>query len=331
MRRREFFGVVGGATALLPLVSRAEMPKKPIIGYFSILSKDADASFRAAFWQGLADVGFIENQNVTIAYRYLEGQYQPERVQAFADELVALQVDIIVTGSNAIPAIAAKRATSAIPIVFLIGADPIDLGLVASYNRPGANVTGINVAPESLTAKRIELLNDLAPGPFPLAELINPAANKKVVDYEKRIALEAAQRLGRELLFVHAGTAAEIAPAFEEIRQKHVVGLTIWFESLFQNNRDQIVSLANQNRIVTTYPERKFAESGGLLSYGPTFPLPFRQLGTYAGKILKGGRPQDLPVMNPTTYELVINLKTAKLNGVMITPTLLARADEVIE
>ena len=330
MRRRQFIGLIGGAAAW-SRSARAQAPRKPIIGYFNILSKHAEAPFRAAFWQGLADVGFIENQNVTIIYRYLEGQYQPERVQAFADELVALQVDIIVTGSNAIPAIAAKHVTSRIPIVFLIGADPIDLGLVASYNRPGANVTGINVAPESLTAKRIELLNDLAPGPFPLAELINPAANTKVVDYEKRTALEAAQRLRRELLFVYASTAAEIAPAFEWIRQKHVVGLTIWFESLFQNNRDQIVSLANQNRIVTTYPERKFAENGGLLSYGPTFPLPFRQLGTYAGKILTGGRPQDLPVMNPTTYELVINLKTANATGVTIAPALLARADEIIE
>jgi putative ABC transport system substrate-binding protein len=331
MRRREFVGLVGGATALLPLVSRAQTPRKPVIGYFSVLSKDAEAPFRASFWQGLADVGFIEDQNVTVVYRYLEGRYEPERVQAFADELVARQVDIIVTGPNAIPAIAAKRATSTIPIVFLIGADPIELELVASYNRPGANVTGINVAPESLTVKRIELLNDLVPGSFPIAELINPSANKKVIDYEKRIAHEAAQRLGRELLFVYASARAEIASAFEEIRQKHVLGLTIWFEALFQNNRDQIVSLADQYRIVTTYPTRNFTELGGLLSYGPIFPLPFRQLGVYAGKILKGARPQDLPVMNPTTYELVINLKTAKALGLTVPPTLLARADEVIE
>ena len=329
MRRREFIGFVGGATALLPLVARGQTPKKLIIGYLSVISKDADSSFRAAFWQGLADVGFIEDQNVAAVYRYAEGKY--ERVQGFVDELVARQVDIIVTGPNAVPAIAAKNATSTIPIVFTIGADPIELGLVASYNRPGANVTGINVAPDSLTAKRLELLNDLMPASFPIAELVNPAANKKVVDYEKRIASEAAQKLGRELLFVNASTAPEIASAFEEIRQKHVVGLTIWFEALFQNNRAQIVSLADQYRIVTVYPTRNFAELGGLLSYGPIFQLSFRQLGTYAGKILKGAEPRDLPVMNPTTYELVINLKTAKSLGVTIAPTLLALADEVIE
>jgi len=266
---------------------------------------------------------------VTIVYRYAEGQY--ERVQAFADELVARQVDIIVTSPSSPSAIAAKHATSTIPIVFLIGADPIELELVASYNRPGANVTGINVAPESLTAKRLELLNDLVPGSSPIAELVNPAANKKFVDYEKRVTREAAQTLGRELLFVNAGTAAEIAPAFEEMRQKHVVGLTISFEALFQNNRDQIVSLADQYRIITIYPTRNFAELGGLLSYGPSFPVSFRQLGAYVGKILKGTQPRDLPVMNPTTYELVINLKTAKSLGVTIAPTLLARADEVIE
>jgi putative ABC transport system substrate-binding protein len=329
MRRREFIGFIGAAAGLLPLATRGQPARKPIIGYLSPISKDAETPFRAAFLQGLAEVGFIENQNVTIVYRHAEGQY--ERVQALADDLVAQQVDIIVTGPNAVPALAAKRATSTIPIVFLIGANPIEIGLVASYNRPGANVTGIDVAPESLTVKRLEMLNELVPGPFPLAELLNPAVNKKILDFERRIALEAAQKLGRELLFVNASSLAEIASAFEDIRQKQIVGLTIWFEAFFQNSRAQIVSLANQYRIVTTYPTRNFAELGGLLSYGPNFPLSFRQLGTHAGKILKGTRPQDLPVMTPTTYELVINVKTAKSLGVTIAPTLLARADEVID
>jgi putative ABC transport system substrate-binding protein len=191
-------------------------------------------------------------------------------MQALADELVARQVDIIVTGPSSPAAVAAKHATSTIPIVFLLGADPVELGLVASYNRPG-----VNVAPESLTAKRLQLLNELVPGSFPIAELVNPA--NKVVDFEERVASEAARTLGRELLFVDASTAAEIAPAFEKIRQKHVVGLTIWFEALFQNNRDQIVSLANQYRIVTIYPTRNFTELGGLLSYGPNFPISWRQ------------------------------------------------------
>jgi putative ABC transport system substrate-binding protein len=327
MRRREFIGFVGGATALLPHVSRAQQPRAPVIGYLSSISKDADAAFRAAFWEGLAELGFIENQNATIIYRCADGHY--ERMQALADELVARQVDIIVTGPSSPAALAAKHATSTIPIVFLLGADPVELGLVASYSRPGANVTGINVAPESLTTKRLEMLNELVPGSFPIAELVN--STNKVVVTEERVASQAARTLGRELLFVDVSTAAEIAPAFEEMRQKHVVGLAIWFEALFQNNREQIVSLANQYRIVTTYPTRNFTELGGLLSYGPNFPISWRQAGTYAGKILRGARPPDLPVIGPTTYELVINLKTAKALGLIIPPLLLARADELIE
>jgi putative ABC transport system substrate-binding protein len=327
MQRREFIGFVGGATALLPRTSRAQQPRTPVIGYLSSISKDADAAFRAAFWEGLAELGFIENRNATIIYRYAEGHY--ERMQALADELVARQVDIIVTGPSSPAAVAAKHATATIPIVFLLGADPIELGLVASYNRPGSNVTGINVAPESLTTKRLEMLNDLAPGSFPIAELVNPT--NKVVVTEERIASETARMLGRELLFVDAGSAAEIAPAFEEMKQKQVVGLAIWFEALFQNNRDQIVSLANQYHIITIYPTRNFAELGGLLSYGPNFPISWRQTGTYAGKILRGARPLDLPVIGPTTYELVINLKTAKSLSVTIPQTILARADEMIE
>ena len=280
MRRREFIGFVGGATALLPLVSRAQQPRTPVVGYLSSISKDAEAALRAAFWQGLAEAGFFENQNVTIVYRYADGHY--ERLPALADELVVRQVDMIVTAPSSPAALAAKHATSTIPIVFLLGADPIELGLVASYSRPGANITGINVAPESLTAKRLEFLNDLVPGPSPIAELVNPT--NKVVDFEQRVASQAARTLGRELLFVDAGRAAEIAPAFEEIKQKGVVGLAIWFEALFQNNRDQIVSLANQYRIVTIFPTRNFTEIGGLLSYGPNFPISYHQLGAYGGK-----------------------------------------------
>jgi len=327
MRRRELIGFVGAAAALVPLVVRAQQPGTPLIGYLSSISKDAEASFRAAFWQGLADVGFVENQNVTIIYRYADGQY--ERLPALADELVSRNVAVIVTGPSSPAALAAKHATSTIPIVFFLGADPIQLGLVASYNRPGTNVTGINVAPESLTAKRLELLNDLVPGSLPLAEFVNPANN--TVDTEKRVASEAARLLGRELLFVDVSTADEIAPAFEQIRQKHIVGLAIWFEALFQNNRDQIVSLANQNRIVTIFPTRNFAELGGLLSYGPSFPTSYRQVGAYVGKILKGVRAPDLPVMTPETFDLVINLKTANSLGIKIPPTLLVSADEIIE
>ena len=326
MRRREFI-LFASATALLPHSSRAQQSRTPIIGYLSGISKDAEASLRAAFWQGLAEFGFLENQNVTAIYRYADGHY--ERIAELANELVAQQVDLVVTSPSSPAALAAKHATSTIPIVFLLGADPVELGLVASYNRPGGNLTGVNVAPESLTAKRLELLNELVPGSFPLAELVNSA--NKVVSAEERFASEAARGLGREIVFVDATTAAEIEPAFDEMRQKHVAGLAIWFEALFQNNRDQLVSLANQHRVVTVFPTRNFAEIGGLLSYGPNFQVAFRQAGSYAGKILKGARPPDLPVIGPATYDLVVNLKTAKSLDLTIPQSILARADEVIE
>ena len=283
MRRREFTGLVAGVVALLPLASRAQQPRMPVIGYLSSLSEGPEASLRAAFWQGLAEFGLIENQNVASIYRFAEGQY--DRMPSLVDELVARQVDLIVASPSSPAALAAKHATSTIPIVFLLGTDPIAMGLVASYNRPGANVTGINVAPETLTAKRLELLNELAPRSSPIAELINPATPaQKALELEQRAASEAARILGRELLFIGAGTAAEIEPAFKEMREKHVAGLTMWFEALFENNRDQIVSLANQYRLVTVYPTRNFSEIGGLLSYGPNFPTSYRQLGGYAGR-----------------------------------------------
>lgn len=327
MRRREFIGLIGSATAVLPQAVRAQRPRQPVIGYLSSISKDGEGRLREAFWQGLGDAGFSENQNVTAVYLYADGQY--DRLPALAEELVARQVDIIVTGRSSPAALAAKRATSTIPIVFFLGADPITLGLVESYNRPGANVTGINLAPESLTGKRLELLNDLVPDSSPIAELVNPA--NKTVESEKKVAIEAARTLGRELLFLDASSAAEIGLAFEEAQRRQVAGLVVWFEALFQGNSDQIVALANRYRLATVFPTRIYTDVGGLLSYGPNLPATYRQFGVYAGKILKGARPQDLPVMTPTKFDLVINLKTAKELGIAIPPALLARADEVIE
>jgi len=325
--RREFISALGGATVAWPLAASAQQLRTPVIGYLSSVSKEPDAYMLAGFRQGLADLGFIENQNVTFIYRYADGQY--ERLPALADELVARQVDVIVTGPSSPAALAAKYATSTIPIVFSIGADPIGLGLVASYNRPGGNVTGINVAPDSLTAKRFELLNDLVPKSLAIVELVNPA--NKVVEAEEAVAKEAARKLGRALLFVGASTKAEIAPAFEEMGQKRAGGLIVQFEALFIDQREQIVSLANRYRMATVYPIRPFTELGGLLSYGPNSPLSHRQIGAYVGKILAGARPADLPVMTPTTYDLVINLKTAKAFGLAIPQAMIVAADEVIE
>ena len=317
LKRREFISLLGGAAAAWPATARAQRPKGLVIGYLNSISNNAEEL--AAFRQGLADLGFIEGQNVAVLYRYADGQY--ERLPALAADLVAREVDVIVTLPSSPAALAAKQATSTIPIAFMLGADPIRLGLVSSYNQPGANVTGIDIAPETLLAKRFELLNDLAPKPASFAVLINPK-NKFFATTEVRVANEAGRRLDRE---------AEIANRFEEIATKNVGDLIVSFEAVFLELREQIVSLANRFKIPAVYPARQFTESGGLMSYGPNMLVSNRQLGAYAGKILKGTHPVDLPVMTPTTYDLVINLKTAKLLGLTVPLTLHAAADEVIE
>jgi putative tryptophan/tyrosine transport system substrate-binding protein len=298
----------------------------PVIGYLCSISNDAE--ILASFRQGLADLGFIEGQNVAVIYRYADGQY--DRLPALAADLVSQQVDVITTEPSSPAALAAKRATSTIPIVFHLGTDPIGLGLISSYNRPGANVTGINVAPETLTAKRFELLNDLVPKPAPFAELINPN-NTFFEKSEVRVANEAAKTLDREVVFLRDGTEADIPDAFEEIARKNVGGLIVPLEAVFEKLRSQIISLAARYKVPAVYPTRLFAEAGGLLSYGPNLLASHRQVGAYVGKILKGAHPADLPVMTPTTYDLVINLKTAKALGITIPQALLVAADDVIE
>ena len=325
IRRREVITLLG-AVAAWPLAARAQQPKRPVIGYLSSISSEAEVL--VGFRQGLADLGFIEGQNVTIIYRYADGQY--ERLPVLVAELIAEQVGVIVTQPSSPAALAAKRATSTIPIVFYIGADPIGLGLISSYNRPGANVTGINVAPESLTAKRFEWLNDLVPKAVLIAELLNPN-NKAFSTSEVKVANEAARALDREVVFIRASTEAEIANGFEEISSKHVGGLIVSLEAVFEKSREQIVALANRYRVPTVYPTRQFTELGGLLSYGPNISVAHRQVGAYVGKILKGIHPADLPVMTPTKYDLVLNLKTAKTLGITIPQNLLIAADVVIE
>jgi putative ABC transport system substrate-binding protein len=324
LRRREFIMLLGGMAAQRS-VARAQS-RMPILGYLWSTSKTDDARGLPAFRQGLADYGFIEDQNLKVVYRYADGQY--DRLPALAAELVRYSVDVIVAGPSSPAAVAAKNATSTIPIVFSIGADPVELGLVASFSRPGANVTGIDVAPESLTAKRFEWLNDLVPKSRPFAELVNPA--NRIVEFEKRSANEAARVLGRELHFINASTAAEIGFGFEEMASKQIGGLVVWFEALFGQQREQIVSLANRYRIPTIYPFREFVKLGGLVSYGPNVSVSRRQLGVYVGRILKGARPNELPVMTPATYDLVINLTTAKALGLNIPQNLTVTA-EVIE
>jgi putative ABC transport system substrate-binding protein len=325
VRRRQFITLLGCAAAS-PIVAQAQQPKIPVIGYLSSVSKEEE--FLTGFRQGLADLGFIEGQNVRVIYRYADGRY--EQLPVLAAELVAKQVDVIVTEPSSPAALAAKRATSTIPIVFYLGADPIGLGLVSSYNRPDANLTGINIGPDTLTAKRLELITDIVPKHIVIAELINPN-NTFFESTEVRVANEAARTLDREIVFLHAGTEAQIANAFEEIASKNVGGLMVSLEAVFVKLREQIVSLANRYKVPTVYPTSGFAELGGLLSYGPNRLVSHRQAGAYVGKILKGAQPADLPVLTPTTYDLVINLKTAKALGLTIPQTLIVSADKVIE
>jgi putative ABC transport system substrate-binding protein len=257
LKRRQFIALLGGMAAWPP-AARAQPPKGPVIGFLNSITYNAEDL--AAFRQGLADLGFIEGQNVTVLYRYADGQY--ERLPALAAELVAQQVGVIVTSSSSPAALAAKRATSTIPIAFLLGANPIRLGLVSSYNRPNSNATGIDVAPESLIAKRIELLNDLAPKPALFAVLINPK-NQFFGTTEMRMATEAARTLDREIVFLNASTEAEIANCFEEIATKNVGGLIVSFEAVFAQLREQILSLANRYKVPAVYPLRQYGEVGG--------------------------------------------------------------------
>jgi putative ABC transport system substrate-binding protein len=323
MRRREFITLAGGM-AVWPLAARAQPPAMPIIGFLSSISLEGAAAIR----RGLSETGYLEGRNVSIQYRQANGNY--DRLSELAAELVSLRANLIVAFPSSPAALAAKKATSTIPIVFLIGTDPVQLGLVESYNRPGANVTGIVFLSDELTAKRVELLNELVLPSLPLALLVNPTnpTNAKVIrDTEEA----ATRRFGRELVVVTANSKSEIEAAFETMVRRRAGGLLVWQEAYFTLEHALIVGLAAHHAIPTIYGPRLFAEIGGLMSYGANRDELFRQTGVYAGRVLGGADPSELPVMLPTRFELVINMKTAKALGLEVPPTLLARADEVIE
>jgi putative tryptophan/tyrosine transport system substrate-binding protein len=321
--RREFISLLGGA-AVWPIAARAQQPM-PVIGFLS--SVHEDGYILAAFRRGLLEQGYVEGHNVSIETRYANGRY--DGLPALAAELAARPVNVIVALPSSPAALAAKSATQKIPIVFSLGADAVELGLVASYNRPGGNATGVSVIATSLTPKRLELLDQLVPKAAPIAELINPT--NRLLDEELNLARKAAGLLGRELIVVGASTEVGLDAAFKELDRQGAAGLTVWQEAYFLTRRDQIVALAQRYRLPTIYPNLAFTKIGGLMSYGSNNSEAFRQVGMYVGKILSGASPADLPVLQPTTYELLINLKTAKALGLEIPPTLLARADEVIE
>jgi putative tryptophan/tyrosine transport system substrate-binding protein len=328
VKRREFITLLSGAAAAWPLAVRAQQPSMPVIGYLGVSSfeKSAGTSLHA-FKRGLAESGYVEDRNVTIEYRWADDEY--DRLPALAVELVQRGVAVLVAaGSPA--ALPAKAATTVIPIVFMIGSDPVELGLVAGLNRPGGNLTGVAYLNVEVAPKRLELLHELIPTAKSIALLVNPA-NPVVADAQAKELQAAIRTLDLNLMLVKASNPLEMEDAFATLVRERVEALQIGVDPLFGNHVDQLVALAARHKVPTIYPWREFTAAGGLMNYGSSIPDAFRQVGIYTGQILKGAKPAELPVQRPTKLQFVLNLKAAKALGLTIPPTLLARADEVIE
>src|SRR3954452_15301276 len=325
MRRRDCIISLAGAMAAWPLPGRAQQKAMPVIGVLSPGQSGPFATLAAGFRQGLSEAGYVEGQNVVIEYRWAEGHY--DRLPALAADL-GRKVDLIVANSPP-AALAAKSATSTIPIVFRGGGDPVGDGLVASLARPGGNLTGVVMLATEVTAKRLELLAELVPRAGVIALLVNPSsANAERVIQEVQ---EAARAKGLQLHVLKASTESEIDIAFASLVQLHADALVVAADPFLSSRREQIVALAPRHSVPSIYAWREFAASGGLISYGASLTSAFRLVGTYAGKVLKGTKPADLPIQQPTTFELVINLKTAEALGLTVPQSMLIRADEVIQ
>ena len=327
MRRRDFVKGIFGSAAAWPLAARAQQPALPVVGFIRDGSADAAAPFVAAFRKGLSETGYLEGQNVSVEYHWLEGQLN--RLPALMADLVRRHVAVIATPGNA-PTIAAKAATATIPIVFGVGGDPVQLRLVASLARPGGNATGINFFNTEVVAKRLRLLHDLVPNAARIAVLVNPA-NATTAESNLREVQEAALTLGLQIQILNASTIGEIDSAFATIARERPDALLVTGDAFFVARRGQFATLAASDRIPAAYSIRDHVAAGGLMSYGTDLADMFRQVGVYTGTILKGTKPADLPVLQTTKFEFVINRTTAKALGLTIPETLLATADEVIQ
>jgi putative tryptophan/tyrosine transport system substrate-binding protein len=322
LRRRQFITLLAGAAATWPVATRAQQPV-PVIGYFSARSPVTDAPMLSAFRQGLNDTGFIEGRNVAMEFRWAEGR--DDRLLELAHDLVRRRVAIVITTGGESTARAVKTATSTIPIVFISGIDPVESGLVDSLNRPGGNLTGVSSILLPVIPKQIGLLSELAPNAALIGVLVGPESFR-IANLE-----DAARAVGRRLIILKASTDAEIDVAFEAFIQQRVQALLVGPGPLFVTRMDRLVAFAARHFLPAMYSRRELVDAGGLVSYASSTAEGYRQMGIYAGRILKGEKPSELPVVQPTRFELVINLKTARALGLDIPPTLLARADEVIE
>jgi putative tryptophan/tyrosine transport system substrate-binding protein len=327
MRRREFITAVCCGAACWPLAAARAQPAIPVVGFLSSRSPNESAGVITAFKQGLQEKGFIEGQNVVIAFRWAEGAY--DRLPALAADLVDLNVAVLFAAGGPPSAVAAKAATSAIPIVFSAVNNPDRLGLVASFNRPGGNVTGMSTFTADLGAKSVELLRELVPKAAVMAYLVNPS--NPTVEFYTKEATKAASALGIQIRVLNASTDGDLDEAFSALAGLGATGLVVLGEPFFESKRDKIVALATRHAIPTIYGFREYVTAGGLMSYGVSLPDSYRRAGIYVGRIIKGEKPADLPVMQPTKFDLVINLKTAKALGITVPQGLLVAADEVIE
>ena len=327
MRRREFLGVLGGASAAWPLMAAAQQSAISTIGFLSSRSPGESAGVVAAFREGLLEAGFVEGRNLAIAFRWAEGHY--DRLPAMAAELVNLRVSVLYSAGGPPAAFAAKAATSSIPIVFSAVSDPVQAGLVASLNRPGGNVTGMSLFASDLWAKSVELLKEFVPSSKTVAYLVNPSS--PTLEIYSQGAAAAASALSVDIHLLNASTEQGLDEAFAGLVKLGVHGLVVPNEPFLDSRRDKIVALAARYKVPAIYSLREYAAVGGLASYGPSLADAYRRSAVYAGRILKGEKPIDLPVQQPAKFDLVINLKAAKALSLIVPPTLLARADEVIE